>query len=79
MDYLVEHASEIMRLCFGIGFLVLMLVLSHSVLAFTHVAKKVDQAADLLLKLISAPVTMSLQIKEIVDHVYGYFGKKDND
>lgn len=79
MDYLVEHASEIMRLCFGFGFLVLMLVLSHSVLAFTHVAKKVDQVADLLLKLISTPVTISLQLKEIVDHVYNYFGKKDKE
>lgn len=79
MDYIIEHASEIMRLCFGIGFLVLMLVLSHSVLAFTHVAKKVDQVADLLLKLVSTPVILSLQIKEMVDQVYGYFGKKDKE
>ena len=79
MDYLVQNASEVMRLCFGIGFLVLMLVLSHSVLVFTQVAKKIDQVADLLIKLVSTPVTLSLQVKEVMDHVFNYFGKKDSE
>ncbi len=77
LEYIIENASQVMRLCFGFGFLILMIVISHSVLVFTKVAQKIDRVADIILKLVSTPVALSLQLKEIVDHVSNYLGKKD--
>lgn len=76
MDYIVENAGGIMRLCFGLGFLILALTLSHTVWNVNKVVKKLERAADILLKLFSTPVALSLQIKDILEHVSKYLPKK---
>lgn len=75
MDYLVIHASAIMQLCFGGGFLLLVLFLIRPIIIFTRILQKVDDISDLFIEYIQKPLRMLVQAHKFVSGLLGFLGK----
>lgn len=78
MDYLLENASEILRLAGALalfGFFVLCLVLTRTIIIATRVLKKVDDLTDLIITYISKPVAMIMRAEKAISGIFKYFRK----
>ncbi len=75
MDYMIENANEIMKLCFGGGFLILVLVACRTLWHITKVVKKINDLTELFIDYIEKPLMMILSAKKILDKVMERFQK----
>ena len=66
MDYILEHAKEIMMLCFGVGFLLLSIYLSRAIIIATRLMKKIDDLTDLTIHYINKPLSMIIHAEKVV-------------
>ena len=76
MDFLLQHAKEIMYLCFGVGFLVLVGFMCQSIYVATKVLRKINDISDVFIEYVQRPLKMFLQMKDFVSSVSAWF-KKD--
>lgn len=77
MDYVIAHALEIMYLCLGGGFLVLVIVASRFLITLNRTVKKVNYFADVFGDYVRKPLEVLAQINDYVKPVLDIFnGKK---
>lgn len=76
MDYLVSHALEIMYLCLGFGFLVLVIVVSRFLITLNRTVKKVNYFADIFGDYVKKPIEVLMQINEYIAPALEMFLKK---
>ncbi|MCF7812683.1 hypothetical protein K9M59_03785 [Candidatus Gracilibacteria bacterium] len=75
MDYFIEHAKEIMYLCFGGGFLVLVIFAVRALWIATHLLAKLDDLSELFIEYIQKPLRIILQLHEVFKNVTRWFKK----
>ena len=76
MDFILNHAKEIMYLCFGVGFLVLIGFLCQSIYVATRVFRKIDDLSDIFIQYVQKPLRVFLQVKDVFMNVREWFRKK---
>lgn len=74
--FFIEYAQEIMFLCFGVGFLGLMIYLIRSLIILTRLLRKVDDITDLVIEYIQKPLSMIIQAHKTFQKIKGFFEKK---
>ncbi len=67
MDYIIANAKEIMMLCFGVGFVILILVVSRSLIIATRLMKKIDDLTDLTIHYINKPLSLVVQAEKSIN------------
>lgn len=78
MDYLIENASELLRLAGAlalIGVFILFLFLTRTVIIATRVLKKADDLTDLVITYISRPVAMIMKAEKAISGIMKRFKK----
>jgi hypothetical protein len=73
--FVIEHAKEIMYLCFGVGFFGLMMYLIRGIVILTRLLRKIDDVADLVIEYIQKPLSMIVQIHRTFQKIKGFFDK----
>lgn len=77
MDYLIANALEIMYLCIGGGFLVLVIVACRFLMTVNTTVKKINYFADIFGDYVRKPLEVLGQINDYVGPVLEMFnGKK---
>jgi hypothetical protein len=77
MDYLITNALEIMYLCLGGGFLILVIVASKFLLTLNRTIGKINYFADVFGDYVRKPLEVLAQINDYVAPVIEMFnGKK---
>ncbi len=76
MDYLVTHATEIMQLCFGFGFLILVAFCIRPLILLTRVLAKIDDLSDLFIEYLEKPLRAAIRIYSVFSEFTKFFGKK---
>jgi len=77
MDYLIAHALEIMYLCLGFGFLILVIVASKFLLNLNRTISKINYFAEIFGDYVRKPLEVLVQINDYVKPVIEMFsGKK---
>ena len=74
MDYIIAHALEIMYLCLGGGFLVLVFVASRFLLTLNRTIGKINYFADVFGDYVRKPLEVLTQINDYVKPVLDMFG-----
>ncbi len=78
MNYLLENASELLRLAGAlalIGVFILALFLTRTIIIATRVLKKADDLTDLIITYISKPVAMIMRTERTISAILKRFGK----
>ena len=75
MDYIVQNANEIMKLCFGAGFLIFIMFASHAIWTATRLMRKIDDLTDIFIDYIQKPLAIILTLKKIFDKIVQNFMK----
>ncbi len=77
MDYFIAHALEIMYLCLGFGFLILVFVVSKFLLNLNKTISKINYLTDVFGDYVRKPLEVLAQINDYVKPVIEMFsGKK---
>lgn len=76
MDYLISHALEIMYLCLGVGFLILVVVVSVFLLNLNKTIGKINYFADVFGDYVRKPLEVLTQINDYVKPVLDMFNAK---
>ncbi len=77
MDYLIAHALEIMYLCLGGGFLILVIVISRFLLNLNRTISKINYFAEVFGDYVRKPLEVLIQINDYFKPVIEMFtGKK---
>ena len=66
LDYMIEHALEILWLCLGFGFVVLVLFVVRALYIATQLMKKVNDLTDLTIHYVNKPLSMIVQVEKTV-------------
>ncbi len=69
MDYLIENASELLRLAGAlalVGLFIFLLFLTRTIVIATRVLKKADDLTDLIITYISKPMAMIMQAERTI-------------
>lgn len=72
MDYLVQNASEILRLAGAlalVGLFILLLFLTRTIIISTRVLKKADDLTDLIITYVSKPLTMIIKAEKTINQI----------
>lgn len=64
--FLIENALEIMYLCLGFGFVVLVFFVVRPLMRVHRLLKKVDGLADLSIEYIQKPLQLLMQVHRVV-------------
>ncbi|MDH3324734.1 MAG: hypothetical protein OEL89_03790 [Candidatus Peregrinibacteria bacterium] len=75
MDYIVENANEIMKLCFGAGFLIFVMFVCHTLWVATRLMRKIDDLTDIFIEYVQKPLAIILTAKKIFDKIAKNFLK----
>ncbi len=76
MEYLLENASELLRLAGALAFLgvfILLIVLTRTIIITTRVIRKVDDLTDLIMTYISKPVAMIIRAEKVMSNILKRF------
>ncbi len=76
MDYLLAHALEIMYLCFGVGFLILVIVLARLMIAVNRTVNKINYFAEVFGLYVRKPLQVLVQIHDYIAPLLEMFSKK---
>jgi len=75
MDYLLDNALEIMWLCLGFGFLILVGFVVRTIYIATQLLKKVNDLTDLTIHYVNKPLSMIVQAEKTVMQLLERFTK----
>ena len=78
MDYLIANALEIMYLCLGGGFLILVAVVAKFLLNLNRTIGKINYFADVFGDYVRKPLEVLTQINDYVKPVIEMLGGKKN-
>ncbi len=76
MDYLIENASEILKLAGSLalfGLFILFIFLTRTVIISTRLLRKVDDLTDLIMSYIAKPVALMMQAEKKVNQLLKRF------
>ncbi len=76
MDYLIQNATQIMQLCFGFGFLVLIVFFVRPLIILTRILQKADDLSDIFIEYIQRPIKILIHIHKTISEIFGFFRKK---
>jgi hypothetical protein len=76
MNYLIEHAQEIMYLCVGGGFLLVCLFAVRTLWIGTRLIKKVDDLSDIFVQYIQKPLRFIIQAQQVIGKLTEWMRKK---
>lgn len=76
MDYLIEHAQEIMYLCVGAGFLLVCLFAVRALWIGTRLMSKIDDLSDIFIEYIQKPLRFIIQAQQIIGKAMEWMKKK---
>lgn len=66
LDYMIAHALEILWLCLGFGFLLLVIFVVRALYVTTQLLKKVNDLTDLTIHYVNKPLSMIVQAEKTV-------------
>ena len=78
MSYLLENASELLRLAGALAFIgvfILLIFLTRTIIITTRVLKKVDDLTDLIMTYVSKPIAMIIKVERIMTSILKRFKK----
>jgi len=75
MDYIFANALEILWLCLGFGFLILVIFVVRAIYIATQLMKKVNDLTDLTIHYINKPLSMIVQAEKTVTQMLERFIK----
>ncbi len=75
MNFLLENAKEIMYLCWGGGFLLLILFTIRSLIIATRILQKLDDLSDIFIEYIQKPLQFVIQISQLLSKLKKWFKK----
>lgn len=75
MDYLITNATEIMQLCFGFGFLILIYFAVRPIIVITRLLKKCDDLTNIFIQYIQKPLQIIIKAHEVVSGVFKFMKK----
>lgn len=75
MDYLIENALQILWLCLGFGFLILVFFVVRAIYIATLLLKKVNDLTDLTIHYVNKPLSMIVQAEKTVTQMLERFTK----
>ncbi len=76
MDYLLNNASELLRLAGALallGLFILLIFFTRTIIITTRVLKKADDLTDLILTYVSKPLGMVIKAERIVSNILKRF------
>ena len=73
--FFIENAKEIMFLCLGGGFLILIIYIVRSLVILTRLLNKVDDITDLVVEYIQKPLSVIIQAHRTFQKVQSWFKK----
>ena len=78
MSYLLENASELLRLAGALAFIgvfILLIFLTRTIIITTRVLKKADDLTDLIMTYVSKPIAMIIKVERIMTGILKRFKK----
>jgi len=75
LDYMIENALQILWLCLGFGFVVLVLFVIRTLYVVTQLLKKVNDLTDLTIHYVNKPLSMIVQAEKTVTQFLDKFNK----
>ncbi len=75
MDYLFDNALQILWLCLGFGFLLLVLFIIRTIYIATQLLKKINDLTDLTIHYVNKPLSMIVQAEKTVTQMLERFTK----
>ena len=75
LDYLMANALEILWLCLGFGFLLLVLFVVRALYIATQLLKKVNDLTDLTIHYVNKPLSMIVQAEKTVTQLLEKFNR----
>lgn len=75
LNFMLEHSTEIMQLCFGFGVLLVAIFVSRAAWVATRVLGKVDDLVDLFIEYIQKPLRVFLEIQKVAQSFWKWFSK----
>ncbi len=76
MDYLIAHAIEIMYLCLGFGFLILVIVLTRLLISINNTVNKINYFVEIFGDYVRKPIEVLVQANEYIAPVLDFLIKK---
>ena len=73
LEFILEHAREIMQLCFGVGFFIFVLFLTRALIVATRIMRKVNDLVDVFINYIQKPLMMILSIQKFLSKIFKFF------
>ena len=71
--FLIDNAAEIMQLCFGFGFLILVFFIVRPIIILTKLLRKVNDLTDLFIEYIQKPLQMIVKAHGVLSSVFKFF------
>lgn len=75
LDYMMANALEILWLCLGFGFVVLVLFVVRALYIATQLLKKVNDLTDLTIHYVNKPLSMIVQAEKTVTQFLDKFNR----
>jgi len=75
MEFWITNARELMYLCFGGGFILLVLFAIRTMWIATRVLRKIDDLTDLFIEYIQKPIQFIIEAQKILSKVLGWLKK----
>ncbi len=75
MDYLLMNAREIMYLCFGGGFLLLVIFAIQPLIVAARLLRKIDDLTDLFIEYIQKPLRFLFEAQKFLSRVLSWWKK----
>ncbi len=79
MDYLLENASEILKLCISlalIGVFVVCITITRTIYLSNKLLKKVNDLTDLFISYIQKPLSKLIQAEQTVSSIIKWINKR---
>ena len=79
IDFIIENATEIMQLCFGVGFLLVALFLTRFLIIVSRTAKNVNEATDIFVEYVKTPLEVLALVREKAELLGRYLRRRGED
>lgn len=75
LDYLIGNALEILWLCLGFGFIILVFFVVRAIYIATQLMKKINDLTDLTIHYVNKPLSMIVQAEKTVTQFLDKFNR----